>query len=127
VEIAHTIVGYAILACFGGLAIWALLGFVRNKAPGDRFWNLLAVVQVVIGIQVIVGGILFLSGGRPSTSGPTWLHYIYGALFPALVLGAAHRLARTRFENLPWAVFGLAAFVCFFSAFRALQTGMGWV
>jgi hypothetical protein len=122
----HVVVGYSILAGFGVLALWALGGFLFNRAPGDWFWHLLGALQVTIGIQLVVGGILFFIGARPDTSGPTWLHYIYGAAFPALVIGVGHLLAR-RFSNLPWAVFGFAAFVCFFSVFRALQTGFGWL
>lgn len=121
----HVVVGYAILAGFGALALWALGGFMFNRAPGNWFWNLLGALQVTIGLQVVAGAILFLTGARPDTSGPTWLHYIYGAVFPALVLVVAHRYAR-RWPELPWAVFGVAAFVCFFSVFRALQTGFGW-
>jgi hypothetical protein len=121
----HVFVGFAILTGFAILMLWALGGFIFNRAPGDLFWSILGVVQVTIGVQVVVGGILFATGARPDTDAPEWLHYIYGAAFPALVLIAAHHYAR-RFENFPWAVFGVAAFVCFFSSFRALQTGFGW-
>ena len=59
------------------------------------FWNLIALIQIVIAIQVIVGGILFLMGHRPDSNGPTWLHYVYGAFFPAaLLLSAAAPPAR---------------------------------
>jgi hypothetical protein len=125
VTLVHVVVAYSILAGFGILALWALGGFIFNRAPGDWFWNLLGALQVAIGIQLIVGGVLFFTGARPDTPDATWLHYIYGAVFPALVLAVAHRFAR-RFPQLPWAVFGFAAFICFFSFFRALQTGFGW-
>jgi multidrug transporter EmrE-like cation transporter len=121
----HVVVAYVVLAGFGALALWALGGFLFNRAPGTWFWNLLGALQVTIGLQVVIGGILFFTGARPDTSSPTWLHYIYGAVFPALVLVLAHRFAR-RWSELPWAVFGVASFVCFFSLFRALQTGFGW-
>ena len=121
----HRYAAYVIVAAFALLALWTLLAFVRNKAPGDAFWNLLALVQIVIGLQAIVGAVLFATGVRPSSNGPQWLHYTYGALFPALVLVVAHRAARGRWESIPWAVFGVAAFVCFGLTFRALQSGLG--
>jgi hypothetical protein len=75
----------------------------------------------------VVGAFLYLSGGRPQSNGPEWLHYVYGGLFPAAVLVAAHRIAKSeRFSGIPWAVFGFAALVCFGLTFRALQTGNGW-
>ncbi len=106
------------------MSLWGLASFFRNRDPGGGFWNLLAALQVVIGIQFIVGAVLFLSGARPPTD-PSWLHYIYGAFFPALVLGVAHRLAATRFARFPWAVFAVAGLVNAAATFRALQTGLG--
>ncbi len=123
----HRYLAYSVPTAFLLLALWALVSFIRNKNPSDRFWNLLAVVQVVIAIQVIVGGVLFLMDHRPSSSGPTWLHYVYGGLFPGALLVFAHRWAQSeRFKSIPWAVFGVVAFVCFGLTFRALQTGLGW-
>jgi heme A synthase len=121
----HRYVAYAIPAAFALLALWTLVAFVRNKAPGDAFWNVLAVVQIVIGVQAVVGAVLFVGGARPDSNGPSWLHYVYGALFPAAVLVVAHRAARGRWESIPWAAFGVAALVCFGLTFRALQTGLG--
>jgi hypothetical protein len=109
---------------FALLALWALAAFFLNRAPGGGFWSLLAVMQAVIGIQIVVGAVLFLAGGRPPARGPEWLHYVYGGLFPALVLVGAHVFAR-RFERFPWAAFGVAALICFGLTFRALQTGLG--
>jgi heme A synthase len=122
----HRMIAYAIPAGFAILTLWAVYALIRNRNPHDFFWQLLAIVQVVVGVQAIVGGILFLMGGRPASNGPQWLHYVYGALFPAAVLIAAHRIARSeRWRQIPWAVFGFGALICFGLTFRALQTGFG--
>lgn len=122
----HRFIAYSIPTGFAVLTLWALVALIRNHNPGDWYWNLLGFLQTVIGVQVIVGGILFLMGGRPPANGPAWLHYVYGGLFPAAVLVVAHRAARReRFRQIPWAIFGLAALVCFGLTFRALQTGLG--
>jgi heme A synthase len=121
----HRFIGYAIPTGFGILVLWTVYCFFRNRPPHDWFWSLLAVLQVVIGVQFVVGGIMYLSGDRPHPNGPEFLHYVYGAFFPGLVLVVAHRLARRRFAEIPWAVFGVAAFVCCFSTIRAIQTGLG--
>ncbi len=120
------VIGYSIPAGFVLLVVLTIYAFIRNRSPGGLFWNLLAVLQVVVGIQFVVGAFLFLSGLRPQTEGPSWLHYVYGAAVPALVLFAAHRFAAgERFKDVPWLAFGIAAFVCFAATFRALQTGLG--
>lgn len=120
----HRFIAYSIPSGFGLLVLWSIVSFIRNKAPGKGFWNLLAALQVVLGIQVLVGGILFLTGGRPASNGPQWLHYVYGGLFPIGMLVLAHRWGR-RTEGIAWGVFGLASFVIFGLTFRALQTGLG--
>lgn len=119
----HRFVGYSIPAGFALLALWALFALVRNRDPAGGFWHVLAALQVVIAIQVLVGAILFALGLRPASRGPQWLHYVYGGLFPALVLVVAHRFARR--AEAPWLVFGVAALVIFGLTFRALQTGLG--
>ena len=120
----HRYVAYTIPAGFLLLALWSLAMLIRNREPGGWFWHLLATLQVVIGVQFLIGGVLFLTGARPASNGPSWLHYVYGALFPALVLVVAHRRA-SKVATAPWLIFGVAALVCFGLTFRALQTGLG--
>ena len=119
----HRYVAYSIPAGFLLLLLWSIFVLVRNREPGGGYWNLLAALQVIVGVQFVVGAILFLSGNRPASNGPSWLHYVYGAFFPGLVLTIAH--LRARKVAAPWLVFGIAAFLCFGLTFRALQTGLG--
>ncbi len=121
----HRLVAYSVPAGFLLLALAALYTFLRNREPGDWFWNFLGVVQVVLGVQVVVGLVLLAMGNRAVTKGPDWLHYVYGGLFPLAVLVLAHRFAG-RHQGAEIAVFGLASLVAFGLTFRALQTGLGW-
>lgn len=121
----HRFVAYSIPAGFALLALGALVTFLRNKEPGGWYWNLLAAVQVILGVQVLVGLILLAMGNRAVAKGPDWLHYVYGGLFPLAVLVFAHRFA-TRHPGIEPVVFGIASLVAFGLTFRALQTGLGW-
>jgi heme A synthase len=120
----HYYIAFSVPAGFLLMALWALVAFVRNKAPGENFWRLVALMQAILGIQIIVGAILFISGGRPNSNAPEWLHYVYGGLFPLALLVLAHRYGR-RTEGIAWIAFGLAGLVIFGLTFRALQTGLG--
>ena len=120
----HKYFGWAVPIGFGLLFLWSLYSLIRNKQPHDRYWSLLGVMQVFVGIQVIVGAILFVMGLRPPTS-PVWLHYAYGGLFPAALLMFAHRLGNTKFETVPWIPFGGASFLICGLTVRALMTGLG--
>jgi hypothetical protein len=120
----HRYIAFVVPAGWALLALWTLIAFLRNKPPSDRFWNLLGALQAILVVQALVGGVLFLAGGRPSSGGPTWLHYVYGALFPGAILVGAHRYARKQ-QGISWIVFGIAAIVIFGLTLRALQTGLG--
>ena len=121
----HRFIAYTVPAGFLLLALATEFGLIRNKGPGEWVWNLLAGLQVVLGVEVLVGGILFLIGNRPETSGTEWLHYAYGGLFPVALLLLAHRLGK-RYKEISWVIFGVISLVCFGLTFRALQTGLGW-
>ena len=122
--LVHRYIAFAVPSGWALLALWTLVSFVRNRPPGDRFWAFLGILQAILGVQVIVGAVLFFSGRAPASKGGAWLHYVYGALFPIAVLVAAHRYARKQ-EGISWIVFGVAALVVFGLTFRALQTGLG--
>jgi heme A synthase len=120
----HRWVAYSVPAGFLLMSLWALVAFIRNRAPGENFWRLLAMMQGILGLQVLVGAVLFVTGGRPNSNGPEWLHYVYGGLFPLGLLILAHRYGR-KTEGIAWIVFGVAGLVIFGLTFRALQTGLG--
>lgn len=118
----HRFVAYTVPTGFALLFLWSIYSLIRNKDPHPWFWSLLGILQVVIGVQFLVGGTLFLSGARVDN----WRHYFYGAFFPAIVLFVAHRWARGA-KAAPWLVFGVSAFVCFGLTSMALATGLGWL
>ena len=123
----HRYIAYSIPTGFLLLVLWTVWSLIRNRPPHDWFWSLLAGLQVVLGLQALVGIVLFIAGNRPDAKGPPWLHYVYGALFPLAMLMGAHRSAKgERFKDIPWVPFGIASFFIFGLTFRALQTGLGW-
>jgi hypothetical protein len=121
VPVVHEVIGYAIVGAFAVLMLWGFGAWIVKREPGRWYWTLLAVVQVTIGIQVIAGLILLAIYGihaRPV------LHYLYGSLFPIVVLVIGHVMARDM-ERDQWKVFAVAAFICFGLTLRALFTGLG--
>ena len=125
-RILHQAIGWSIVGSFAVLWLWAMATWValrirRVSGPGRAFWWLLGFVQVALLLQGIAGVILLVMGGRA-----TLLHYVYGIVFPVLLLLVAHVLARDdRFADRPWLVFGWASFFIFGLTFRALDTGLG--
>jgi len=115
----HKWIGFAVVGGFAVLFLWGIGAKLFKRGPGDWFWRWLVLVQVLVGVQTIVGIVLFLSGERA----PTLLHYAYG-LFPIIVLVVAHVVARGM-EREPWIPFAWAGFFCFGLTLRALMTGLG--
>ena len=116
----HLVVGWLIVGGFATLWLWGLgLWIFRRNAP-RAFWVVVGFLQATLLVQGLVGIVLLLLGGRASA-----LHYVYGVIFPVLVLLVAHVLAREMFAQRPWAPFALAAFFVFGLTLRALMTGFG--
>jgi hypothetical protein len=120
----HRYVAYTVPIGFALLALASLVTYLFNRDPGNWYWRLLALLQVVLGIQIIVGLVLFLTGHRPPGISFPGSHYVYGSVFPVIVLVFAHRYAG-RHKRVAVAIFGIAAFLCFGLTMRALQTGLG--
>jgi hypothetical protein len=115
-NIVHQAIGLVIGGLYALLALWGGFLWLRNTHPGRWFWRLLAVSQVALGIQVLVGIFMLITrGGRPI------LHYVYGA-FPVLVLYFTHRISK-HLEGIEWAAFAVAGLVIFGLQLRGYMTG----
>jgi hypothetical protein len=120
-RLIHAAIGWSIVGAFAVIWLWGMGSLIFRRGPGRRFWWLIAFVQATVLIQGVAGVILLSLGARVSA-----LHYVYGVVFPVLVLLVAHVLAREQFAHRPWLPFSLAAFFCFGLTLRALMTGLGY-
>ena len=117
----HEVAGFAIVGGFFLFFLWGVVLLIARRGPGAWYWRLLALLQVALALQ-LVAGVVLLAMGR---SQPI-LHYLYGALFPAVVLVVAHVLGRGMDEERDvLKVFVVASFVAFGLTLRALATGLG--
>ena len=119
-RLIHSAIGWSIVVSFGVIWLWGMGALLLRRVPGRRYWWLLAFVQVTLLLQGLAGVILLMGGGSASA-----LHYVYGVIFPVLVLLVAHVVAREQFSHRPWLPFALAAFFCLGLTLRALMTGLG--
>ena len=119
-ETFHRIEGFAIVGGWGLLLVLGIVLAIRKRDAGRFYWGLLTVLQVLLGLQLLAGIWLFIRGGRPEL-----LHYVYGAVFPALLLAGAHWFTRSM-EKPPYhLLFTIASFFIFGLTLRALMTGRG--
>ena len=116
----HIIEGFVIV---GGWALLFLFGvglFITKRDANRVYWGLLTVLQVLLGLQLLAGLVLLIQGGRQPI-----LHYLYGAVFPALVIAVCHVFTRG-LEKPPYHLFfTIGSFFVFGLTARALMTGLG--
>jgi hypothetical protein len=118
----HAVIGFAIVAGWVVMFLWGLIAFIIKREPNPWFWRLLAVLQVLLIVQLAAGLALLALGNRADS----FLHYLYGVVFPAIVLVVAHVVGRgMEDEEETWKVFAVAAFFIFGLTLRALTTGLG--
>ena len=116
----HRVVGFAVVTGWGLLFLFGVGLFITRRDANRLYWGLLTVLQVLLGVQLLVGLALLLAGG-----GQPILHYFYGAVFPALVIGVCHLFTRG-LEKPPYHLFfTIGAFFVFGLTARALMTGLG--
>ena len=118
----HAGIGFAVVGAWLVLFVWGLVAFLAKREPDPWFWRLLGVLQGLLIVQLIAGVALLALGHRADA----WLHYFYGAVFPAIVLVIAHVVARGLDDEADsWKVFAVASFFLFGLTLRALTTGLG--
>jgi hypothetical protein len=116
----HILEGFAVVAGWGVLFLFGIGLFITRRDANRLYWGLLTVLQVLLGVQLLVGLVLILMGG-----GQPLLHYLYGAVFPALVLAVCHVFTRG-LEKPPYHLFfTIGSFFVFGLTARALMTGLG--
>jgi hypothetical protein len=116
----HEVEGFVIVAGWGLLFLWGLGLFLLRRDAGRLYWGWVAILQVLLGIQIVAGIVLLALGDRRDL-----LHYLYGSLLPAIVLVICHVLTRST-QRPPyhfWFTWG--ALVVFGLTARALMTGLG--
>jgi hypothetical protein len=116
----HELEGFVIVAGWGILFLFGVGLFVTRRDANRVYWVLLTVLQVLLVVQLLVGLVLLAGGGRQPL-----LHYLYGAVFPALVIGVCHVFTRG-LEKPPYHLFfTIGSFFVFGLTARALMTGLG--
>ncbi|MBW3560930.1 MAG: hypothetical protein KY437_00365 [Actinobacteria bacterium] len=120
----HRYIGLSIVVALLYLALYGLIARIaRREEVGRPFWGVLYYTETVLVVQIVVGVVLLLMGRRVGGSG-FHLHYLYGSVFPFVVL-LGGRLYSMRREHHDYVPIALGGFIAFGLTSRALMTGLG--
>jgi CDP-diglyceride synthetase len=114
----HDRMATTVLLFMGAVGLWGLLSFARGQSLSGSLAGTLAIGQVLIVIQGLLGAILYLDGFRPATS----VHVLYG-LTAVLVMPFLWSYAKERHPRQSLLFYSLAALFIAGLAIRGMTTG----
>jgi vacuolar-type H+-ATPase subunit I/STV1 len=108
-----------ILLFFGALTLWGFVNYLRGQAISGGYRGALAIGELLMLAQCIIGVILLIGGRQPYREA---IHILYGVVTVITLPGtfAYTRGRDTRWEQLIYAI--VCLFLCGI-ALRALETG----
>ena len=120
VAILHQRIANMAMLYFLVLSVWGFWRFIRKKGPDSSYWGALAIAEILVVVQALLGGYLWFAGARPPRGG---VHVMYGLLVPAAIplIYAFTRGGDQRRESL---VYGASLLFAMGLILRAITTGL---
>jgi hypothetical protein len=118
-DVLHARLLVTILLFFGVLTVWGLVGYLRGQAISGSYKGALAIGELLMLAQFVIGVLLLIGGAQPFRLG---IHILYGIVAIITLPGtfAYTRGRDDRWEQLIYVV--VCLFLCGI-ALRALGTG----
>ncbi len=102
------------------LGLWGLYRAIRRQPVDGSYLGALVVIQLVVLLQGLLGGVLYLQGGRPIRTG---VHILYG-IFSIVFLPGMFAYMRGDDSNRAQWVYALTTLFMFGVALRSIGTGV---
>ena len=102
------------------MGVWGIYRAIRRQPVNGSYFGAIAVIQIVIVVQVLMGGALYLSGSRP---GRELVHYLYGAFGVVFLPGLFAYLKGDDSNSAQW-LFALASLFMFGVIRRIIETAV---
>lgn len=122
----HFWIGFTLISVWAVVSGWSFALRLLNYDETPTFWRAVSVAQILLVVQLAIGLVLLVLGGRPGDGSLfTYVfHLLYGIVFPLLTLFFAHKWAREERYH-PHAAFAVAGLVVFGLTARAMMVGLG--
>ena len=114
-RLAGTVTLFTLLA-----GLWGVVAALRRRPVESGYWGIIAVGEILILAQGVLGVLLYLAGERPERG----IHILYGAV-TALALPAWYAITRGRDDNRAQWSYVLIFFLLTALSLRAAVTAVG--
>lgn len=114
----HRVLSNTIWMFYLAIGLWGLYRALRGRAVDGSYFGAVAVIQIVIVVQAILGVILYLSGARP---GRELVHYLYAAFGVVFLPGLFAYLRGDDSNQAQW-IYALASLFMFGVILRIIGT-----
>ncbi len=113
----HARLGNTSLLYFLAISLWGYFRFFRRQGIDSTYWGMLAIAELLVIAEAILGGIIWLEGMRPVRS----VHLLYGALIP-IMIPATYLYTRGRTSKAEILVYGTTTIITVGFIIRAIYT-----
>lgn len=114
-NLARTVALFTVLA-----GLWGVVAALRRRPVSSGYWGIIAVGEVLILVQGVLGLWLYFGGERPARG----IHILYGVV-TALALPAWYAITRGRDDTRAHWSYALLFFLLTALSLRAVATGAG--
>lgn len=114
----HDRLATSVLLFMTAVGFWGLFSFSRGQSLSGSLAGTLAIGQVLVVLQGLLGGVLYLDGFRPESS----IHILYG-LTAIIVMPFVWSYAKERHPRQSLLYYSLAALFIAGLAIRGMATG----
>lgn len=102
------------------MGVWGVYRAIRRQPVSGSYFGAIAVIQIVLIVQALMGGALYLSGLRPERE---LIHYLYGAFGVVFLPGLFAYLKGDDSNSAQW-LFALASLFMFGVIRRIIETAV---
>ncbi|MDT8305784.1 MAG: hypothetical protein RRC07_07595 [Anaerolineae bacterium] len=102
------------------MGVWGIYRAIRRQPVNGSYFGAIAVIQIVLVVQVLMGGALYLTGLRPERE---LIHYLYGAFGVVFLPGLFAYLKGDDSNSAQW-LFALASLFMYGVVRRVIETAV---
>ena len=108
------------LIYFGILALWGVWRALRKQGVDSSYWGALAIAELLIIVQGILGAILYFGGERPGR----WVHILYGVV-SILVIPGLYAYTKGESDRRVMVIYAVTLLISVGVILRAMGTAAG--